>query len=122
MTAHVNELNLIISWLISVDIGFEDQVQALLLLLSFLASWSGTLMTISSLIRNVKLTFKGIHDLNLSKDVYKRIVRESSIGILSAKDIKDVQLRRWAKGRSISRIRGISKDGKDVTYWNLKRK
>nr|GEY57625.1 retrovirus-related Pol polyprotein from transposon TNT 1-94 [Tanacetum cinerariifolium] len=42
---HVNEFNLILSRLMSIDIKFDDEVQALLLLSLLPESWSGTLTT-----------------------------------------------------------------------------
>ncbi|GJY71033.1 retrovirus-related pol polyprotein from transposon TNT 1-94 [Tanacetum coccineum] len=44
---HVNEFNSILSRLMSVDIKFDDEVQALLLLSSLPESWSDTVTTIS---------------------------------------------------------------------------
>nr|GEW91463.1 retrovirus-related Pol polyprotein from transposon TNT 1-94 [Tanacetum cinerariifolium] len=55
VTDHVNEFNSIISRLISVDIKFEDEVQALLLLSSLPDSWSGTVTTVSSSTESAKL-------------------------------------------------------------------
>ncbi|GJS64543.1 retrovirus-related pol polyprotein from transposon TNT 1-94 [Tanacetum coccineum] len=44
---HVNEFNSILSRLMSVDIKFDDEVQALLLLSSLPESWSGTVTAVS---------------------------------------------------------------------------
>ena len=55
VTDHVNEFNSIISRLISVDIEFENEVQALLLLSSLPESWSGTVTAVSSSTGGAKL-------------------------------------------------------------------
>ncbi|GJX32676.1 hypothetical protein Tco_0242531 [Tanacetum coccineum] len=44
---HVNEFNSILSRLMSVDIKFDDEVQALLLLSSLPDKWSGTVTAVS---------------------------------------------------------------------------
>nr|KAJ0219976.1 hypothetical protein LSAT_V11C200073980 [Lactuca sativa] len=62
VTDHVNKFNSIISRFISIDIGFEDEVMELLLLLLLLSwgdSWSGKMTTISSLTACAKLMFEG---------------------------------------------------------------
>ena len=48
VTDHVNEFNTILSRLVSVDIKFDDEIQALLLLSSLSESWSGTVIVVSS--------------------------------------------------------------------------
>nr|GEW83588.1 retrovirus-related Pol polyprotein from transposon TNT 1-94 [Tanacetum cinerariifolium] len=53
VTDHVNEFNSIISRVISVDIKFEDEVQALLLLSSLPDSWSFKLLPLSSVFRRL---------------------------------------------------------------------
>ncbi|GJU49800.1 putative RNA-directed DNA polymerase [Tanacetum coccineum] len=55
---HVNEFNLILSRLMSVDIKFDDEVQALLLLSSLPESWFGTVTTISGSTESTKLKLR----------------------------------------------------------------
>ncbi|GJW21601.1 hypothetical protein Tco_0032223 [Tanacetum coccineum] len=66
---HVNEFNSIISRLMSVDIKFDDEVQALLLLSLLPESWSGTVTTVSGSTRTTKLKFNNILDLILGKEI-----------------------------------------------------
>lgn len=73
-----------LSTLVSVDIKFEDEVHALLLLSSFPKSWSGTVTTISSSFGTTKLTFKGIRDLLFGEDIRRKNSGENSRSLLSA--------------------------------------
>ena len=71
MIDHVNEFNSIMSRLTSVEIKFEDEVQALLLLLSLPGSWSRTVRAVSSSTGGAKVTFEGIRNLILREDVHR---------------------------------------------------
>ncbi|KAD4982065.1 hypothetical protein E3N88_18736 [Mikania micrantha] len=83
ITAHINEFNSVISRLASVDINFEDEIQALLLLSSLPDSWSGTVTAVSSSSGTTKLTFDGIRDIILSEDIRRRSSGESSSTLLN---------------------------------------
>ncbi|GJV84977.1 retrovirus-related pol polyprotein from transposon TNT 1-94 [Tanacetum coccineum] len=96
---HLNGFNLILSRLMSVDIKFDDEVQALLLLSSLPESWSGTLTSISGLTGTIKLKFDNIRDLILGEDI-----------------------RRKTFGESKSKKRGQSKNRHDITCWNCNEK
>nr|GEW99206.1 retrovirus-related Pol polyprotein from transposon TNT 1-94 [Tanacetum cinerariifolium] len=67
---HVNEFNLILSRLMSIDIKFDDEVQALLLLSLLPESWSGTLTIVSGSTGTTKLKFDNIRDLILTEDIH----------------------------------------------------
>ncbi|GJZ63485.1 hypothetical protein Tco_0619906 [Tanacetum coccineum] len=69
---HVNEFNSILSRLMSVDIKFDDEVQALLLLSSLPESWSDTVTTISGSTGSTKLKFDNIRDLILREDIRRK--------------------------------------------------
>nr|KYP53220.1 Retrovirus-related Pol polyprotein from transposon TNT 1-94 [Cajanus cajan] len=69
VTDHVNEFNSLLLRLVSVDIKFDDEVQALLLLSSLPDSWSGTVTAVSSTSGTTKLDFEGIRDLILGEDI-----------------------------------------------------
>ena len=69
---HINEFNVIISQLSSVDIDFEDEVCALILLSLLPDSWANTVTTVSNSSRSIGLTFDSIWDLILSKDIRRR--------------------------------------------------
>ncbi|GJZ49983.1 retrovirus-related pol polyprotein from transposon TNT 1-94, partial [Tanacetum coccineum] len=83
---HVNEFNSILSRLMSVDIKFDDEVQALLLLSSLPESWSGTVTAVSSSTGSTKLKFDNIRDLILGEDIRRKTSGEYSNSLLSAED------------------------------------
>ncbi|GJW88999.1 hypothetical protein Tco_0164339 [Tanacetum coccineum] len=56
-----------------VDIKFDGEVQALLLLSSLCESWSGTVTTISGSTGSTKLKFDNIRDLILREDIRRKI-------------------------------------------------
>ena len=72
VTNHVNEFNSILSRLGSVDINFEDEVKALLLLSSLPESWSGFVTAVSSSTGTGKLSFKSIRDLILGEEIRRK--------------------------------------------------
>lgn len=57
---HVKEFNSILLRLVLVDIKFDDDMQALLLLSLLPESWSGIVTSFNSWSRTIKLTFEGI--------------------------------------------------------------
>ncbi|GJZ80925.1 retrovirus-related pol polyprotein from transposon TNT 1-94 [Tanacetum coccineum] len=61
VTDHVNEFNSILSRLMSVDIKFDDEVQALLLLSSLPESWSDTVIAVSGSTGSTKLKDKEVN-------------------------------------------------------------
>ncbi|GKC35768.1 retrovirus-related pol polyprotein from transposon TNT 1-94 [Tanacetum coccineum] len=94
---HVNEFNSILSRLMSADIKFDDEIQALLLLSSLRESWSGTVTTVSGSTRTTKL-------------------RRQRQGQKARQGLKQ------NKGRSKSKKRGQSKNKQDITCWNCNQK
>ena len=86
-------MNLILARLMSVDIKFDDEVQALLLLLSLPDSWSGMVTTITSSARSDGFTFEKIRDLILGEYVQRRsfgeLSSESLYVIRGEKNIRD---------------------------------
>ncbi|GKC16338.1 putative RNA-directed DNA polymerase, partial [Tanacetum coccineum] len=90
---HVNEFNSIISRLMSVDIKFDDDVQALLLLSSLPESWSCTVTAVSGL---------------TGKD--------------KGRGRKQDRGQKHNRSRSKSKKRGQSKNRQDITSWNCNQK
>jgi hypothetical protein len=82
-TDHINEFNNIISRLASVDITFDDELQALILLSSLPESWSGTVTTVSSSTGTTKLKLEVIRDLILGEDIRRKSSGESSGSLLT---------------------------------------
>ncbi|GKA71685.1 hypothetical protein Tco_0777824 [Tanacetum coccineum] len=116
---HVNEFNSILSRLMLVDINFDDEVHALLLLSSLPESWSGTVTAVSGSTGTTKLTFDSIHDLILREDIRKKTFREYSNFLLSAEDKcrgrNQDRGQKQNRGRSKSKKRGQSKNRQDIT-------
>ncbi|GKD85470.1 hypothetical protein Tco_1356624 [Tanacetum coccineum] len=83
---HVNEFNSILSRLMSFDIKFDDEVQALLLLSSLPESWTGTVTAVSGSTGSTKLKFNNICNLILGEDIHRKTSGEYSNSLLSAKD------------------------------------
>ena len=99
-------------------IKFDDEVQALLLLLSLPDSWSGTVTVVISSAGSNGFTFEKIRDLVLGEDVRRRssgeLSSESLYVIRGKKNIRDSGSKN--KRRSQSKTRDCS----SVTCWNCK--
>ncbi|GJR12199.1 retrovirus-related pol polyprotein from transposon TNT 1-94 [Tanacetum coccineum] len=108
---HVNEFNSILSRLMSVDIRFDDEVQALLLLSSLPESWSGIITAVSGSTRTTKLKFDNIRDLILGEDIRRKTSGEYSNYLLSEED-KD---RGGKQDRGQKQNRGRSKSKKKAS-------
>ena len=121
---HVNEFNSILSRLTSVDIKFDDEVQALLLVSSLPDSWSGFVTAICNSSGSGKMTFDGVRDSILGEDIRRRNSGESSGSLLSAegRGRKTGRGQNQGRHRSKSQKRGQSKDRKDIVCWNCQKK
>ncbi|GJW59032.1 retrovirus-related pol polyprotein from transposon TNT 1-94 [Tanacetum coccineum] len=126
VTDHVNEFNSILSRLLLVDIKFNDEVQALLLLSSLPESWSDTVTAVSGSTRSTKLKFDNIRDLILWEDISKKTSGEYSNSLLTAEDKcrgrKQDRGQKQNRSRSKSKKRGQSKNRQDITCWNCNQK
>ncbi|GJV95640.1 hypothetical protein Tco_1547217 [Tanacetum coccineum] len=116
---HVNEFNSILSRLMSVDIKFNDEVQALLLLSSLPESWLCTVIAVSGSTESTKLKFNNIRDLILGEDIRRKTSGEYSNSLLSAEDKgrgrKQDRGQKHNRSRSKSKKRGQSKNMQDIT-------
>lgn len=65
VTYHINEFNMIISQLSSVEITLNDEIKALILLSCWPKSWSVTVIVVSISLGNSKLKLNDIQDLIL---------------------------------------------------------
>ncbi|GJW96744.1 retrovirus-related pol polyprotein from transposon TNT 1-94 [Tanacetum coccineum] len=96
---HVNEFNSILSWLMSVDIKFDNEVQALFLLSSLPESW---------------------------EDISRKTSGEYSNSLISTKEKgrgrKQDKGQKQNRGRSKSKKRAQSKNRQDITCWNCNQK
>ncbi|RZC08730.1 Retrovirus-related Pol polyprotein from transposon TNT 1-94 [Glycine soja] len=123
VTNHINEFNTILAQLESVQIKFEDEVTALILLSSLPDSWAAIVIAVSSSTRENTLKLSDIRDLILSEDVRKRDSGESSSHVSnSALNTegrgRTTQKGQNGRGKSKSRGKGQRKFQSDVTCWN----
>ncbi|GJZ68117.1 retrovirus-related pol polyprotein from transposon TNT 1-94 [Tanacetum coccineum] len=72
--------------LISVDIKFDDEVQALLLLSLLPESWSGTVTIVGDSTGTTKIKFNNIRDLIIGEDILRKTAGEYLNSLLSAED------------------------------------
>ena len=80
---HINEFNMITSQLSLVEINFEDEIKALILVSSLPKSWNTVVATISSSRGSDKLKFDEIRDVVLSESIRKQKIGDSSGNALS---------------------------------------
>ncbi|GJX12264.1 retrovirus-related pol polyprotein from transposon TNT 1-94 [Tanacetum coccineum] len=123
---HLNEFNSILSRLMSVDIKFDDEVQALLLLSLLPESWLNTITAVSGSTESTKVKFNNIHDLILGEDIRRKTSEEYSNSLLSAEDKgrgrNQDRGQKQNRGRSKSKKRGQSKNRQDIMCFNCNQK
>jgi len=104
VTEHIN---MILARLTSVGIKFDDEVQALLLLLSLLDNWSRMVTLVTSLAGSDGFTFEKICDLILGEDVRRRsfgeLSSESLYVIRGKRNIRDSGSKNKRKSQSKTR-------------------
>ena len=108
-------MNSILARLMSVGIKFNDEVQALLLLLSLPDSWS---KTVTSSAGSDGFTFEKIRNLIFGEDVRRRssgeLSSESLYVIRGKKNIRD------SGSKNKRRSQSKTQDCSSVTCWNCK--
>ena len=120
---HLNELNTITTQLSSVEIEFDDEVRALILLSSLPNSWNATVTAVNSSSGNSKLKFDDVQDLVLSEEIRRRELGETSnSSALHTESRGRTSERNSNRGRSKSR-QGKSRWGKkDFNCYNCGKK
>ncbi|KAL5740369.1 hypothetical protein ACOSQ2_029549 [Xanthoceras sorbifolium] len=120
---HLNEHNTITTQLSSVEIEFDEEVRALILLSSLPDSWNATVTVVSSSSGNNKLKFDDVRDLVLSEEIRRRESGEaSSSSALHTESRGRTSERSSYRSRSKSR-RGKSRSGKkDFSCYNCGKK
>ena len=121
---HLNEFKTIKNQLSSVEIDFDDEIRALIVLASLPNSWESMRMAVSNSTGKEKLKYNDIRDLILAKEIRRRDAGETS-GSSSALNLETRGRgndRNSNRGRSKSRNsnRNISKSrlGQQVQCWN----
>ena len=75
---HLNEFNTIINQLSSVEIDFDHEIRALIVLASLPNSWEAMRMVVSNSTRKENLKYNDIRDLTLAKEICRRDADETS--------------------------------------------
>ena len=66
---HLNEFNTITNQLLSIEIDFDDEIRALIVLASLPNSWGEIRMAVSNSIGQEKLKYNDIRDLILAEEI-----------------------------------------------------
>ena len=75
---HLNKFNTITNQLSSVEIDFDNEIHALIVLASLPNNWEAMRMVVSNSTGNEKLKYNDIRDLILAEEIRRRDVSETS--------------------------------------------
>ena len=75
---HLNEFNTITNQLSSVEIDFNDEIRALIILASLPNSWEAMRIVVSNSIGKEKLKYNDIRDLIMAEGIHKRDTGKTS--------------------------------------------
>ena len=70
---HLNEFNTIKNQLLSIEIDFDDEIRALIVLASLPNSWGAIRMAVSNSIGKEKLKYNDIRDLILAEEIVEKM-------------------------------------------------
>ena len=121
---HLNEFNTITNQLSFVEIDFDDEIRALIILASLPNSWEVMRMAISNSTGKEKLKYNDIRDLILVEEIHRRDAGETA-GSGSALNLEtrgrgNNRNSNWgrSKSRNTNRNRSKSRSGQQVQCWN----
>ena len=121
---HLNEFNTITNQLSSIEIDFDDEIYALIVLASLPNSWEAMRMAISNSTGKEKLKHNDIQDLILVEEIRRRDAGETS-GSGSALNLETRgrgddrnSNRSRSKFRNSNQNRSKSRSGQQVQRWN----
>ena len=127
VTQHLNEFNTITNQLSSMEIDFDDEIMALILLASLHNSWEVMRMAVSNSTEKVKLNFDNTKDLILVRKI-RRVDSGEVFGSGSALNVENrgrgnkKDDRSSNRGRSKSRHRGKSRPySGQAVCWNCQK-
>ena len=107
---YLNEFNTITNQLSSIEIDFDDEIRALIILASLLNSWEVMRMTVSNCTGKEKLKYNDIRDLILDEKICRRDAGETS-GSGSALNLK-------TRGRGNDRNSNRGRSKSRNSNWN----
>ncbi|KAL2231694.1 UNVERIFIED_CONTAM: Retrovirus-related Pol polyprotein from transposon TNT 1-94 [Sesamum indicum] len=116
---HLNDFNQLTIQLASVDIVFDDEVKALILLSSLPDSWDVVVTSVSTSSGKEKMKFDNIRDMMLNEKTRKKQTGGSSGSALHTESRGRPNIRGKYRGRS--RSRGKSKGKKEMVCWNCEK-
>ena len=121
---HLNEFNTITNQLFSIEIDFDDEICALIILASLPNNWKAMRITVSNSTRKEKLKYNDIQDLILAEEICRRDESETS-GSSSTLNLETKgrgndrnSNRGKLKSRNSNWNRSKSKSGQQVQCWN----
>jgi hypothetical protein len=97
---HLNEFNTIKNQLSSVEIDFDNEIRALIILASLRNRWEAVRMALSNSAGKSKLSYENVRDLILNEEVRRRDAGEASCSGAALRSNS-------RKGRSKSRFRQL---------------
>ena len=121
---HLNEFNTITNQLLSVEIDFDDEIRALIVLASLPKSWEAMRMTVSNFTGKEKFKYNDIRDLILAEEIRRRDAGETSgSGFalnLETRGRGNNRNSNWvrSKSRNSNRNRSKSRSSQQVQCWN----
>ena len=118
---HLNEFNTVMSQLSSVNVQFEDEIWALLVLSSLPDSWNGMVTSLSNSSGSTKLKFDDVVSAILDEEIRRKPSGESSGSALNVGNRGRSSEREQSHGRSKSRSKSRSSKGK-IECWNCGKK
>ncbi|XP_038697963.1 uncharacterized protein LOC119995516 [Tripterygium wilfordii] len=88
VTHHLNEFNALINNLSYVEIKFEDEVMALILLASLPNSWEPMRMAVSNSVGKSKLAFDNVRDLIFAEEVRVFLANGEELAIVGIGEVR----------------------------------
>ncbi|KAL2243395.1 UNVERIFIED_CONTAM: Retrovirus-related Pol polyprotein from transposon TNT 1-94 [Sesamum indicum] len=116
---HLNDFNQLTTQLTSVDIVFDDEVKALILLSSLPDSWDVVVTSVSTSSGKEKMKFDNIRDMMLNEETHRKPTGGSSGSALHTESKGRPDTRGKYRGRS--RSRGKNKGKKEMVCWNCEK-
>ncbi|KAL2251622.1 UNVERIFIED_CONTAM: Retrovirus-related Pol polyprotein from transposon TNT 1-94 [Sesamum indicum] len=116
---HLNDFNQLTTQLASMDIVFDDEVKALILLSSLPDSWDVVVTSVSTSSGKEKMKFDNIRDMMLNEETRRRQTGGSSGSALHTESRRRPDTRGKYRGRSKSR--GKNKGKKEMVCWNCEK-
>ena len=121
---HLNEFNTITNQLLSIEIDFDDEIRALIVLASLQNNWEAMRMAVSNSTRKEELKYNDIRDLILAEESRRRDAGETS-GSGSALNLETRgrgndrnSNRDKSKSRNSNRNKSKFRSGQQVQCWN----